>query len=224
MSTDTEQTVRAIPMTGFRRIIAERLSQSHQTVPAVWVAEECDITGMNLRLAVGVVAKAMADMVAEFPLFNAHLKGDEILCFSRCDVGVAVDTPHGLVVPVIRDTLAKSVPEISQDVRDLATRARTKKLTKEDIGDGTITLTSPGKEGGQLSGPLINPPQTAIIGFHRAHTRVMPTVDGGFAHRLISYLTVTYDHRVIDGLMAGRYTRTLASRIESYAREVSDAP
>ncbi|QKW36945.1 2-oxo acid dehydrogenase subunit E2 [Actinomadura sp. NAK00032] len=209
------------PITGVRRLIADRMALSHRSIPGVHVVEEMDVTAVPLNRILAVTVAAVARTVADHPSFNAHMEDADLVLFERCDAGVAVDTERGLMVPVVRDAAAKSAGEIAAEVTDLARKARSGRLGRRDVADPTITVTSPGKRGGLLATPLINPPQTAIIGVHRAVDRAVVR-DGAVAVRTIANLTVTFDHRVIDGAEAGDFAITLARRIERGA-ETPDA-
>lgn len=209
----TTAAVNRTPLTGIRKAIAERMAQSHAQIPSVHVVEECDVTRLDMRLLLAHVCRAVAELAATHPLFNAHVVDDEILTYHDVAVGFAVDTPRGLVVPVLRDPLARSPEELTAYVSELAERARAGRIAARDISGATVTVTSPGKSGGVLATPLINPPQTAIIGVHRATDRVV-ALAGGVAVRRMLNLTVTFDHRVIDGAEAGRYARELRALLE----------
>lgn len=209
------------PITGVRRMIADRMALSHRSIPGVHVVEEMDVTGIPLNRILAVTVAAVARTVADHPLFNAHVEDSHVVVFDRCDVGVAVDTERGLMVPVVRDPAAKSAEEIAAEVTALARRARSGRLDRRDLVDATITVTSPGKRGGVLATPLIDPPQTAIVGVHRAVDRAVVR-DGAIVIRTIADLTVTFDHRVIDGAEAGEFAIALAHRIERGA-EMLDA-
>jgi len=214
----SEQRETRTPLTGIRKLSAANLEASHRDIPSVHIVEECDITGLDRRRLVAVVLHAMGRLAAEHPAFNAHFVAGEIVSFSRSDIAIAVDTPRGLMVPVVRDCGERSVDELHDEIARLAERARAGRITLSDVRDATTTLTSPGKLGGVLATPMINPPQTAIIGIHRAVERVVPR-DGELAVRTISNLTVTFDHRAADGVAAGAYTLALARRIEAAAQE-----
>jgi pyruvate/2-oxoglutarate dehydrogenase complex dihydrolipoamide acyltransferase (E2) component len=211
--TPTPQSAHSRPVTGIRRLIAERMALSHREIPGVHVVEEMDLTDGPLGAIVAVGAAAIGRVVSQCPLFNAHLEGDEITCFDRCDVGVAVDTERGLMVPVLRDCGNRSVEDLQAEIASLAEKARAGRLTRGDVSGATITLTSPGKRGGVLATPLINPPQTAIVGIHRAVPRLV-LHEGSPTSRLIANLTVTFDHRIIDGALAGDFTLDLARQVE----------
>ncbi|GAA1538554.1 2-oxo acid dehydrogenase subunit E2 [Nocardioides humi] len=212
----TTAAVTRTPLTGIRKAIAERMAQSHAQIPGVHVVEECDVTRVDLRLLLAHVCRAVAELASAHPLFNAHVVGDEILAYDDVAVGFAVDTPRGLVVPVLRDPLAHSPEELTTQIAGLAERARAGRIAARDISGATVTVTSPGRSGGILATPLINPPQTAIIGVHRATERVV-AVAGAVAVRRMLNLTVTFDHRVIDGAEAGRYARGLRAVLEREA-------
>ncbi|TYB44988.1 2-oxo acid dehydrogenase subunit E2 [Actinomadura chibensis] len=213
VAAQTPQRADRRPITGVRRMIADRMALSHRTIPGVHVVEEMDVTDVPLNRILAVTVAAVARAVADHPLFNAHVEEAHLTVFDRCDVGVAVDTERGLMVPVVREPAAKSVEEIAAEVTALARRARSGRLDRRDLTDPTITVTSPGRRGGVLATPLVNPPQTAIVGVHRAVDR--PVVRGGaITIRTIANLTVTFDHRVIDGAEAGEFAIALARRIE----------
>lgn len=213
-----EQQEQRQALTGVRKLSAKNLVASHAEIPRVVIVEEVDVTGLPMSRLVGTVLHTMGSLVAEHPAFNAHFVGEELITFTRSDIAIAVDTPRGLMVPVVRDCGSRSIEELQAEVRDLATRARDGKIGVADIRGATTTLTSPGKSGGVLASPLINPPQTSIIGIHRAVERLVP-VDGEAVVRTICNLTVTFDHRVADGVAAGAYTLALARGIESRVRE-----
>lgn len=203
----------ALPITGVRKLIAARMVQSHTQIPGVHVVEECDVTNVDIRSLVARASVAIARLSQSYRTFNAHIVGEQAFVFEDCHVGVAVDTPRGLMVPVVRDVQAKSIAQVQDEIRDLASRAREGQLRGSELVGATVTVTSPGKQGGVLATPLINPPQTAIIGLHRATERAV-VVNGALAIRSMLNLTVTFDHRLIDGATAGNYARDLRSLIE----------
>ena len=212
-ATATPQHSERRPLTGVRRMIAQRMALSHREIPGVHVVEEMDLTEVPLSRVVAVAAAAIGRAVAVHPLLNAHVEGEDVVLYERCDLGVAVDTERGLMVPVVRDCGAKGVDDIAAEVAELAARARAGRLTQRDVSGATITLTSPGRRGGVLATPLINPPQTAIVGVHRAVPRVVVR-EGAMVVRTVANLTVTFDHRVIDGAAAGDFALALARDIE----------
>jgi pyruvate dehydrogenase E2 component (dihydrolipoamide acetyltransferase) len=205
-----------VPISGIRKVIADRMALSHADIPGVHVVEECDVTNLVLGKVVAVAAAAMGSMVARHPYFNAHVVGSEIICYERCDVAVAVDTPQGLMVPVLRDVANRDVEDLHADVQRLAELARVGRLRPQDMAGATTTLTSPGKRGGVLATPLIAHPQTLIVGVHRATKRAV-VIDDEVVVRRIANVTITFDHRVIDGAAAGDYALELCRLIEGFA-------
>ena len=199
---------------GVRRQIAEHLTRAHREVPAVTFVEECDFTGVDLQLLVPLVLKAAAASLQAFPELNARLEGDEIVYLERYDLGVAVQTEQGLVVPVVRGCDTASVAELAAEVTRLAEAARTGTLKPEELRGGTFTITSAGKLGGLVVTPLINHPEAAILGVHRIAPR--PVVrDGEIVVRDIGNVSVTFDHRLIDGARAAAFTLDVIARLES---------
>ncbi len=142
--------------------------------------------------------KAVA-VAAEFhPMVNAQIDGDEILMPQFVDVGIAVSTPKGLMVPIVRNAESKSVPEIELKIKELATKARNKKISVDELTGGTFTITNGGVFGSLLSTPIINPPQSAILGMHNIVERPV-AVNGQVVIRPMMYVALSYDHRIIDG-------------------------
>jgi pyruvate dehydrogenase E2 component (dihydrolipoamide acetyltransferase) len=192
------------PLRGVRRLIAEHMTRSHREVPAVTWVEECDFSGVDLRLLVPTVLKACAQGLHEFPELNARLEGNEIVYLERYDLGVAVQTDNGLVVPVVRDCDARSVEELRNDVDRLAEAARAGTLEPEELRGSTFTVTSAGKLAGLFQTPLVNHPEVAILSIGRIAQR--PVVrDGEIVSAPIGYVSVTFDHRVVDGARAAEF-------------------
>ena len=142
--------------------------------------------------------KAVALAVDFHPMVNAQMDGEDLVMPGFVDVGIAVSTPKGLMVPVVRNAESKSVPDIEKEIRDLAEKARTKKISVEELTGGTITITNGGVFGSLLSTPIINPPQSAILGMHNIVDRPV-AVNGQVVIRPMMYVALSYDHRVIDG-------------------------
>jgi pyruvate dehydrogenase E2 component (dihydrolipoamide acetyltransferase) len=198
---------------GVRRQIVEHLTHAHREIPAVTYVEECDFTGLDLALLVPTVLRAAALSLKEFPELNARLEGDEIVYLDRYDLGVAVQTDQGLVVPVVRGCDSRSVDELRTDVDALADKAREGRLEPEDLRGSTFTVTSAGKLAGLMVTPLINYPEVAILGVHRIGPR--PVVrDGEIAVRQMGNVSVTFDHRVVDGARAAAFGLTVIERLE----------
>jgi pyruvate/2-oxoglutarate dehydrogenase complex dihydrolipoamide acyltransferase (E2) component len=199
---------------GVRRQIVEHLARAHREVPSVTYVEECDFSGIDLRLLLPTVLRATADSLREFPELNARLEGDEIVYLDRYDLGIAVQTDAGLVVPVVRGCDKRSVEELRDDVAAIAERARAGALAPEELRGSTFTVTSAGKLAGLFVTPLVNHPEVAILGVHRIGPR--PVVrDGAVAIRQIGNISVTFDHRVVDGARAAQFTLALIERLQS---------
>lgn len=228
-STQARPSQRRIPLRGVRRTIAQRMDQAHRTVPPVTHVEECDVTELeatrNLanerdpeppRLTfLPFIVKAAIAGLKEYPLLNSFLdeQAGEIVVHDSFNIGVAVDTPAGLMVPVVRDADRKGIKEIGADIDRLATAARAGKLQSVDLQDGTFTVTSPGRFGGLMATPIIFHPQAAILGVHRAAER--PVVrDGQVVIRKIMNLSVTFDHRILDGMTGARFILEVVRLLE----------
>ncbi|HEX9380930.1 MAG TPA: dihydrolipoamide acetyltransferase family protein [Gaiellaceae bacterium] len=218
----TEEDVRAAagpregrrePLRGVRRLIAEHMTRAHREVPAVTWVEECDFSGLDLESIVATALKACAESLKEFPELNARLEGDEIVYLDRYDLGVAVQTEQGLVVPVVRDCDSRSVDELRNEVDRLAEGARAGTLQPEELRGSTFTVTSAGKLAGLLQTPIVNHPEVAILSIGRIAER--PVVrDGEIVAARTGYLSVTFDHRVIDGARAAGFGLAVIDRIE----------
>jgi pyruvate/2-oxoglutarate dehydrogenase complex dihydrolipoamide acyltransferase (E2) component len=202
------------PVRGVRRQIVEHLTRAHREVPAVTFVEEADFTDFDLSLLLPLVLKATATSLQEFPELNARLEGDEIVYLDRCDLGIAVQTEQGLVVPVVRACGTESLEALAAEVTRLAESARAGTLKPEELRGGTFTVTSAGKLGGLLVTPLVNHPEVGILGLHRIGPR--PVVrDGEIVVRQIGNVSVTFDHRVVDGARAAAFTLDVIARLES---------
>ena len=202
------------PVRGVRRQIVAHLTRAHQEIPAVTFVEEADFTGVDPKLLLPHLLKATAASLQEFPELNARLEGDEIVYLDRCDLGVAIQTDQGLVVPVVRSCESASLGEVAAEVTRLAESARAGTLKPEELRGGTFTVTSAGKLGGLLVTPLVNHPEVGILGLHRIGPR--PVVrDGEIVVRQIGNVSVTFDHRVVDGARAAAFTLDVIARLES---------
>ena len=201
------------PVRGVRRQIAQHLARAHREVPAVTFVEECDFTGVDLKLLLPAVLRATAASLQEYPELNARLEGDEIVYLDRYDLGIAVQTDAGLVVPVVRGCDTRSVDELRADVDALAEKARAGTLAPEELRGSTFTVTSAGKLGGLLVTPLVNHPEVGILGVHRIAPR--PVVrDGEIVVRPMGNVSVTFDHRVVDGARAAEFTLAVIARLQ----------
>jgi pyruvate dehydrogenase E2 component (dihydrolipoamide acetyltransferase) len=199
---------------GVRRQIVEHLTRAHREVPAVTFVEECDFTGVDVKQLVPLALQAVGASLKEFPELNARLEGDEIVYLDRYDIGVAVQTDQGLVVPVVRGCDTASLEELGAEVQRLADAARAGTLAPEELRGGTFTVTSAGKLGGLLVTPLVNHPEVAILGLHRIGPRPA-VVDGELAVRQLGNVSVTFDHRVVDGARAAAFALDVIARLQA---------
>ena len=201
------------PLRGVRRLIVEHVSRSHHEIPAVTYVEECDFTDVDRTLLVPLVLQATAQALREFPELNARLEGDEIVYLDRYDLGLAVQTEQGLVVPVVRGCDTASVEEIAAESSRLAEAAREGTLLPEELRGSTFTVTSAGKLGGLVVTPLINHPEVGILGIHRIGPRPVAR-DGAVAVREMGNVSVTFDHRVVDGARAAAFCLGVIARLQ----------
>jgi pyruvate/2-oxoglutarate dehydrogenase complex dihydrolipoamide acyltransferase (E2) component len=204
------------PLRGVRRVIAEHMARAHREVPPVTWVEECDFEDVPLDRLLATVVKACADALAEFPELNAQLDGDAILYLDRYDIGVAVQTDDGLVVPVVRAANEKSVDELGTEIAALAEGARGGTLAVEDLRGSTFTVSSAGKLAGLFQTPIVNHPEVAILSIGRVAPR--PVVrDGEIVVRRTGTLALTFDHRVVDGARAAAFGLAVIERLQSAA-------
>jgi pyruvate/2-oxoglutarate dehydrogenase complex dihydrolipoamide acyltransferase (E2) component len=202
------------PLRGVRKLIAEHMKRAHAEVPPVTWVEECDFGAVDLKRIVPLTLKAVAEALQEVPELNARLEGDEIVYLERYDLGVAVQTDNGLVVPVVRDCDTRSVDELADEVARLAEAARTNKLKPEELRGSTFTVTSAGKLGGLLTTPIVNYPEVGILSIGRVGER--PVVrEGQVVARPTGTIAVTFDHRVVDGARAAEFGLAVIRRLES---------
>jgi pyruvate/2-oxoglutarate dehydrogenase complex dihydrolipoamide acyltransferase (E2) component len=217
------------PFRGVRRKIAERMSEAHRLIPPVTHVEECDVTELDATRGLAndrnpelprltflpFIVKAVVQGLKDHPALNASLDeaAGEIVFHDRYDIGVAVDTPAGLVVPVVKDADKKRLREVANEIDRLAKGARDGSLSADDLRGGTFTVTSPGPFGGLMATPLVFHPQSAILGVHRATER--PVVkDGQIVVRKMMNLSVTFDHRILDGMTAAKFALDLVKLLE----------
>jgi pyruvate dehydrogenase E2 component (dihydrolipoyllysine-residue acetyltransferase) len=201
------------PIRGIRRLIVEHVSRTHREIPAVTYVEECDFTDVDRSLVVPLVLHAAARALRAYPELNARLEGEEIVYLDRYDLGLAVQTDQGLVVPVLRSCDTVGLDEIAAEARRLSEAARAGTLRPEELRDSTFTVTSAGKLGGIVVTPLINHPEVAILGIHRIGPR--PVVrDGEIVAREMGNVSVTFDHRVVDGVRAAAFCLDVIDRLQ----------
>ena len=204
---------RSEPLRGVRRVIAEHMARAHREVPPVTWVEECDFEAVDMEKLVASVVKACVDELRAFPELNARLDGDAIVYLDRYDIGVAVQTEQGLMVPVVRGCDAKTADEIHTELASLAERARDGALAPEELRGSTFTVTSAGKLGGLFTTPIVNHPEVAILSVGRIASR--PVVrDGAVVVRRTGTVALTFDHRVIDGARAAEFGLAVIARLE----------
>jgi pyruvate/2-oxoglutarate dehydrogenase complex dihydrolipoamide acyltransferase (E2) component len=199
------------PVRGIRRQMFEHLTKAHAVPTITWV-EECDFTGADLKLLVPLVLKACAESLKEFPELNARVEDHDLVYLDRYDIGVAVQTEQGLVVPVVRGCEARSIEELDADVRRLADAAHAGTLAPEELRGGTFTITSAGRSAGLFTTTLLNHPEVAILGVHRIEERAV-VCDGEVVVRRMGNVSLTFDHRVIDGKRAADFGLSVISRL-----------
>ena len=226
-----------IKMTRLRQTVAKRLKEAQNTAAMLTTFNDVDMGAVmemrdryrdlfekkhGVRLGfMSFFTKAVALAARDIPAVNARIDGDEIVYHNYLDVSVAVSAPNGLVVPVVRNADAMSFAEIEKAIADLGKRAKEGTLTMEDMKGGTFTISNGGVFGGLMSTPIINPPQSAVLGLHRIEDR--PVVrNGQIVARPMMYLALSYDHRLIDGREAVTFLKTVKEAIEDPGRLLVD--
>ena len=222
-----------VPMSRLRQRIAERLVEVQQNAAILTTFNEVNMQPiMDLRdrykdafekrhgVKLGFMSfftKAVVEALKRFPTVNAFIDGSDVIYHAYQDVGVAVSTEKGLVVPVLRDTQNMSFADIEKTIRELSTKARDGKLTMDEMTGGTFTITNGGVFGSLMSTPIINPPQSAILGMHSIKERAV-VENGQVVARPMMYLALSYDHRIIDGKDSVQFLVTVKELIEDPAR------
>ncbi len=222
-----------VPMTRLRARIAERLIQAQSTQALLTTFNEVDLTAVQELRArykdsfekkhgvklgfMSFFVKASIEALKRFPVVNASVDNSDIIYHEFFDIGVAVSTERGLMVPVLRDADAMSFAEVESGIANFAARARTGAITIEDLTGGTFSITNGGIFGSLMSTPIVNAPQSAILGMHKIQQRPI-AVDGQIVIRPMMYLAVTYDHRIIDGREAVQFLVTIKDCLEDPGR------
>jgi 2-oxoglutarate dehydrogenase E2 component (dihydrolipoamide succinyltransferase) len=222
-----------VSMTRLRQKIAERLVQAQSTQALLTTFNEIDLKAvMDLRarykdkfekehaIKLGFMSffvKAAIEALKKYPIVNASVDGTDIVYHEYYDIGVAVSTDRGLMVPVVRDADLKSFAALEGEISGFATRAREGKITIEELSGGTFSITNGGVFGSLLSTPIVNAPQSAILGMHKIQERPM-VVDGQVVARPMMYLALTYDHRIIDGREAVQFLVAMKDCLEDPGR------
>jgi 2-oxoglutarate dehydrogenase E2 component (dihydrolipoamide succinyltransferase) len=224
-----------VPMTRLRARIAERMVQAQSTQALLTSFNEVDLKAVNelrgrykdqfekqngVKLGfMSFFAKACVEALKKFPSVNASVDGNDIVYHEYFDIGVAVSTDRGLIVPVLRDVDSLSFSDIEKSIANFAARARAGSITIEELTGGTFTITNGGVFGSLLSTPIVNSPQSAILGMHKIQDRPV-VVDGQVVVRPMMYTALTYDHRIIDGREAVQFLVTVKQCLEDPARMV----
>jgi len=224
-----------VPMTRLRARIAERMVQAQATQALLTSFNEVDLKAVNELRArykdqfekqhgvklgfMSFFAKACVEALKKFPAVNASVEGNDIVYHEYFDIGVAVSTDRGLIVPVLRDADLQSFAEIEKSIGNFAGRARAGTITMEELTGGTFTITNGGVFGSLLSTPIVNSPQSAILGMHKIQDRPV-VLDGQVVVRPMMYIALTYDHRIIDGREAVQFLVTVKQCLEDPARMV----
>jgi 2-oxoglutarate dehydrogenase E2 component (dihydrolipoamide succinyltransferase) len=233
-----ERAEKRVPMTRLRKSIASRLLDASQNTAMLTTFNEVNMKPlMDLRKQykdlfekthngtklgfMSLFVKAAAESLKRFPAVNASIDGDEIVYHGYQDIGVAVSTEKGLVVPILRDADVMSLAKIEGSIREFGGKARDGKLTIEEMTGGTFTISNGGVFGSLMSTPILNPPQTAILGMHKIQERPM-AVNGEVVILPMMYLALSYDHRMIDGKEAVQFLVTIKDLIEDPARILLD--
>ncbi len=222
-----------VKMTRLRSRVAERMKEAQNTAALLTSFNEVDLKAvMDLRrkykeafqqehgVKLGLMSffvKAVCDALRKYPIVNASLEGDEIVYHGFQDVGIAVSTDRGLMVPILRNAEHMSLADAERSIREFATKARDGSITLDDLQGGTFTITNGGTFGSLLSTPLLNPPQSAILGMHTIKDRPV-VVEGEIVARPMMYIALSYDHRIIDGKDAVLFLVAVKDALEDPAR------
>ncbi len=224
---------RRVPMTRLRSRIAERLVEAQHTAAILTTFNEVDMQAVmalrqnyrekferahGVRLGfMSFFVKASVEALKRFPMVNASIDGGDIVYHGYFDVGVAIGAPRGLVVPILRDADSMSVPDIEKKIIEYSDKAKQGKISLDEITGGTFTITNGGVFGSLLSTPILNPPQSAILGMHKIEQRAVVR-EGEIVIRPMMYLALSYDHRIIDGREAVQFLVTIKELLEDPAR------
>lgn len=222
-----------VTMTRLRARVAERLVQAQQTAAILTTFNEVDMQPImdlrnkykepfekthNVRMGfMSLFVKAAVEALRRFPIINASVDGGDIIYHGYYDIGIAVSSPRGLVVPILRNCDRLSMAEVEQGIAEFGRKAKEGSLSFEDLTGGTFSITNGGVFGSLLSTPILNPPQSAILGMHKIQERPM-VVKGQIVARPMMYLALSYDHRIIDGRDAVQFLVTLKDMVEDPSR------
>lgn len=232
-----ERTERRVPMTRMRTRIAERLLEASQGTAMLTTFNEVDMKPLmdlrkqykdqfenshGVRLGfMSMFVKAAAEALKRYPDVNASIDGNDIVYHGYCDIGVAVSSPRGLVVPILRDTEHMTMADVEGTIASFGQKAKDGKLSIEEMTGGTFTISNGGVFGSLLSTPILNPPQSAILGMHATKDRPV-VVNGEIVIRPMMYIALSYDHRIIDGKGAVTFLKTIKELVEEPAKILLD--
>ncbi|MBS0621335.1 MAG: 2-oxo acid dehydrogenase subunit E2 [Verrucomicrobia bacterium] len=227
--TSISEDVERIPMSPMRKAISDNMTRSFYTAPHAYLVSEVDVTDLlssinrqreeffaehQVKLTItSFVIRAIGMAVAGSPLVNASVEGEVIVRKKEVNIGIAVAIDDGLVVPVIKQVQGKSIADIAKTMTDLSLRARSKKLTPDEVSGGSITLTNFGMAGAMIGFPIIRYPEVAIIGLGAIQKRVM-VLESGYGVRDIVHATLAIDHRALDGMYAGKFLKDFKEALE----------
>ena len=226
-----------VPMSRLRRVVAKRLKEAQNTAAMLTTFNEVDLSSVmslrseykdtfekehKIRLGfMGMFVKASIAALKTFPAVNAEINGDDIIYKKYNNIGVAVGTPQGLVVPVIKNAQNLSLSEIEKTINDMGTRAKDGKIGMDELSGGTFTISNGGVYGSLMSTPILNPPQSGILGMHKIQKRPIAVGDN-IEIRPMMYLALSYDHRIIDGREAVSFLVKIKEIIEDPRRLILD--
>jgi 2-oxoglutarate dehydrogenase E2 component (dihydrolipoamide succinyltransferase) len=229
----SEREEEIVPMTMLRRTVARHLVEAKQAMAMLTTFNEVDMSAVQMlrkedqpafekkyQVKLGLMSffvKAAIDALKQFPQLNAEMRGNDIVYHNYFDIGVAIATERGLVVPVLRNAERLSFAEVEKSIGDFARRAKEGKLKPDELAGGTFTITNGGSFGSLLSTPIINPPQTGILGMHTIQERPV-AIQGQVVIRPMMYLALTYDHRIVDGREAVMFLRRIKEVLETPSR------
>jgi 2-oxoglutarate dehydrogenase E2 component (dihydrolipoamide succinyltransferase) len=219
-----------VKMSGMRKAIAENMVRSFYEAPHASLITEVDVTEVmkviqrekeafaakhNTKLTITTfIARALAKALREYPLLNSSLESDTIVVKRYVNLGIAVSVDQGVMVPVVKNCQSMTLVSISQAIADLSVRARAGKLAPEEVQEGTITLTNFGISGVLIGVPIIRFPEVAIVGVGAIHKKVVPLEDDIFGVRSLMHISLTFDHRVLDGMYGCGFLNTLKGHLE----------
>ena len=228
-----DSSIEKLPMSGLRKAIAANMVKSFYEAPHASLVTEADVTdvmayiktqkedfkskyGVKLTIT-SYIVQAITEAIKNYPMVNASVEKDTILMKRFVNMGVAVSVENGVMVPVIRNSQNKDIPQIAKEINRLSEKARSNQLNQEDISAGSITMTNFGMSGMHMGIPIIRHPEVAIIGIGSIHRKVVPLEDDTIAIRQMVYLTLTFDHRIIDGIYGANFLAQVRTNLEKSA-------